>query len=193
MLTVKQASELLGISNTTLRDRGAEYEKYLSDSANPGKGNERRYTEGDIATLRTIGVLKKQKAPEEDLLEALEQGAKLEPEDAPLVPARSSKQVPARSTKAEGKALTVSDAFTDALAAYETQIGKLQDKNDRLHDKLLEATERAARAETKLEAVGIINEATASTGSAAEAPTGSDTGQGWRKRLADWIAPKTTK
>jgi len=173
MFTVKQVATALQISNTLLRQRGGEYAAYLSDSANPGKGETRRYTEDDIAVLQTVGVLKSQGKSDNEIQEALAAGDRMEPVDMP--------QPEKKSAGKDDKALVTSE-FAAALQSYETQVSSLQKKNDELHDRLLEMTERAIRAETKNEAVSILGDA--------ETPAAVDVqsqGESWRVRLSRWI------
>jgi DNA-binding transcriptional MerR regulator len=145
MFTVKKAAAALGISNTTLRQWGKDYAEYLSDHANPGFNKTRKYTEDDIAALMTVVVLKAQNASEDDILAALAAGEKLEPVELPGEPP------PKRKTTIEGDTTAlVTSEFAAALQSYETQLTRLQQKNDDLHERLLKMTERATVAETEL-------------------------------------------
>ena len=145
MFTVKKAAAALGISNTTLRQWGKDYAEYLSEYANPGFNKTRNYTEDDIAALHTVGVLKSQNASEDDILAALAAGEKLEPVELPGEPP------PKRKTTIEGDTTAlVTSEFAAALQSYETQLTRLQQKNDDLHERLLKMTERATVAETEL-------------------------------------------
>ena len=179
MFTVKQVATALGISNTLLRQRGAEYADYLSDSANPGKGKERKYTEDDVATLQTIEVLRSQNKSEDEITEALVAGERYEPAEMP----GAKQAAPGKDDKA-----LVTSEFAAALQSYETQLTKLQQKNDELHNQVLELTERAIRAETKLEVVSILGDDETTAGGDVQSGGGDDRQLTMRQRLAKWIA-----
>jgi len=182
MFTVTQVANALGISNTLLRQRGAEYADYLSDYANPGKGETRRYTEDDIAVLQTVAVLKAQNKSEDDILAALDAGERYEPSEMP-----GAKQT---ASGKDDKALVTSE-FAAALQSYETQLTNLQQKNDDLHERLLAAEIRATIAETKLEAVSILGDDETAAGGDVVSGEGQEAAPvklTRRQRLAKWIA-----
>ena len=183
MYTVKQASKALGISNTTLRQRGAEYAEFLSDQASPPKGQTRKYTDEDIDVLWTVAALKTQNKTDEEIAAALERGERSKPVEPPGQQEKKEKT----TIPGDDKALVTSE-FAAALQSYETQLTKLQQKNDELHERLLDAEKRATIAETKLEVVSILGDDETTAGGDVQSGGGDDRQLTMRQRLAKWIA-----
>ena len=141
MYTVKQTSKALGISDATLRIWGKRYEDHLSPGANPDKGKERKYTEEDILALNTVKVLRSQDEGFDWIEDSLADGIRLEPTEKPT----EDESPPA----SKGTALQT-QAFTEAMRAYEIRLDSIQEDLKAEREARLAAEIRATAAETEL-------------------------------------------
>jgi len=141
MYTVKQTSKALGISDATLRIWGKKYEKYLLPEANPASGEARKYKDEDILALNTVKVLRSQGQDFAQIEVALEDGTRLEPTEKPT----EDESPPA----SKGTALQT-QAFTEAMRAYEIRLDSIQEDLKAEREARLAAEIRATAAETEL-------------------------------------------
>ena len=154
--SMKQVTSFLQVSDTTLRTGwGVEFADYLSPSANPPKGEERRYTEDDLATLYTVATMRMAGQDYETIKMALGQGQRIEPppSDRAMLAAAGGDET----------AVMIS-TFQTALASYENRIDKLEDRLEEAQAARLAAEIRAARAETELSPLRAVYEAEAGQG-----------------------------
>ena len=154
--SMKQVTGFLQVSDTTLRTSwGVEFADYLSPSANPPKGEERRYTEDDLATLYTVATMRQTGQDYETIKAMLDQGQRIDPPPAD--------RAMLAAAGGDETAVMVS-TFQTALASYEARIDKLEDKLEEAQTARLSAEIRAARAETELSTLRAVYEAEAGQG-----------------------------
>lgn len=145
MYSVRQIAKSLNRSDGAIRQWGKEFAAHLSESANPPKGHNREYTLADYKILATVSVLSSQGESYEKIHDALESGVRLEQENTP--------QEPLESAQKGDLSPDVTQAFTTALAAYETRISRLESRIEsqrREYEQKLD-TERAARLVAEIE------------------------------------------
>lgn len=156
MLSVGQAARALGVSETSIRNWGKDFQEFLSPSANPAPGHPRQYTEDDLLVLSTVSVLRGQMVSPEDIRQALADGQRLEPLHRP-----QDEQAAENEDAAENqpRIMAAVNALEAALTTQQDRINTLETKNDLLHEKLLDAERRATAAETELRVLRELYEA----------------------------------
>jgi len=167
MYTVGQVADHLNIADTTVRMWGRDFADYLSDSANPPKGNPRIYTDGDVAILATIAALRARQVEFSDIRQQLNDGVLIEPLE-PL-------ETPLESPAGGNLAPQIGQAFDNALTTLERQNSALTEQVNALHERLLDAEKRATAAETELK---ILKEKQPT-----ESPPAADNRSWWDKLL----------
>ena len=86
MLTVKEVADYLGKHPNTIRQWTKDYADFLSPSAIPTPGKERRFAEDDMAILWTVAVLKSEGKHTVDVVENLATGLRIQPAKEPEEP-----------------------------------------------------------------------------------------------------------
>lgn len=79
----RHVSTLFGIANETVRAWSEEFVRYLSTTANPGKGRHRLFTEADMAVFSLVAEMKGQGMTFEDIHVALASGQRGKPPPLP--------------------------------------------------------------------------------------------------------------
>lgn len=154
---VKQTAKAIGKRPNTLRTWSGEdlFGPYLSEYANPPKGQERRFTEEDIAILKTAVFFQSQGLELKEIVQRIAQGEIVlelpfsEEPGSPGEPSSESQaQIPASRALAPTELL---DRIALFLKPYEDQIGRLSEELEESKDKLEEERERRIKAELELE------------------------------------------
>ena len=112
-----RAITALNISSTSVRNHAREYAEFLSDSANPQKGETRQFTEHDFAKLQTVAILRNQYRSLDEIREFLERGELLEPKEG---------SNPPKEPKNEDKSDQTSSLVTDREIRLMRQIADIQ-------------------------------------------------------------------
>lgn len=156
MFTTKQAADLAGISPTSARVWGKQLVDFMSDSASPLPGRDRRYTEDDVAVLHTAKVMRSEGSNWDEITADLEAGNRILPppqEAAPEEPKR-----PEEPAGAASQALVPAEVWEMMIAPYREQVDDLKVQREELSGQLdevqtalLEAEKRAAAAEARAE------------------------------------------
>jgi AcrR family transcriptional regulator len=144
-LTVKQIADYAGISTSSVRLWGRELAPVLSDGANPKAGVARHYTKEDAGIFHTAKVLKSEGQGWEQIIEAVNAGDRI----LPTTPPPHDPSDPAPSPQEP-----VDNLPAVPMSAFERIISQLEQErvaHETTRNNLLEATERAVRAETQAE------------------------------------------
>lgn len=189
MFTVKQVSDHIGVSEATIRLHwGKEFAAYLSDTANPPKGETRHYTEEDIAVLLTVSLLRNQQKSYEEIHPALAEGVRLERPEGEEKPPPGAPETPEN----QPETALITQSFAEALRTYETRLNKLEDKLEETRERLLESEKRAAAAETRAEMLQQqLDQVQELPAPASSAPPQETPVSGW-KRFTAWLTGKPT-
>jgi DNA-binding transcriptional MerR regulator len=148
--TVKQVSDYLNVSPATIRAVwSVQFAAHLSPEATPGKGQPRRFTEADIATLYTVAAMRRAGRPLEDIHATLDAGERLEP--PPGSPQQPQGDGPGQQ-QPPGDAVAVA-GFTAALVAYENRVTSLENELKEERAARLDAEIRAARLSGEIDAL----------------------------------------
>lgn len=154
---VKQTAKAIGKRPNTLRTWSGEdlFGPYLSEYANPPKGQERRFTEEDIAILKTAVFFQSQGLELKEIVQRIAQGEIVlelpfsEEPGSPGEPSSESQaQIPASRALAPTELL---DRIALFLKPYEDQIKRLSQDLDRERGELKEERERLKEEREKLE------------------------------------------
>lgn len=180
MYTVGQVAKALGVSDSTIRQWARHFEEYVSEGANPPKGRTRQYNEEDITVLQTIAVLRDQLVGYEEIDERLSEGERLEPPPG-AQPGLERPQQPEEGQTIH--AALVTDSFSQALKAYDSQISSLQSRLEEKTDQLVDAERRAAAAETEAR---LLREQLEKRAGARDPEP--EEASSWRHRLGKFIA-----
>jgi transposase len=54
MATISEAAKFVGVGRDSVKQWATEFAEYLSLTANPGKGKERKFMESDVRVLAVI-------------------------------------------------------------------------------------------------------------------------------------------
>ena len=84
-----RAARQIGIPPNTLRAWCKTYGEFLSPGANPGQGEERRLTPGDVETLKAVAQLRANDVPPEDIITRLRENPSATTTGLPLPPESS--------------------------------------------------------------------------------------------------------
>jgi DNA-binding transcriptional MerR regulator len=95
-----------GVSGTTIRNWATTYAAFLSPSANPTKGERRRYTAEDALVLATVSRESERRVPSEEIKRMLESGMVVK--DLP-------EPIPSDLIAADTRALAVIDELRELL------------------------------------------------------------------------------
>lgn len=176
MLTVSELARMLNVTPATIRRWSGEFGKFLSDAATPPKGETRLYSDTDAAALALVGEMRRAGADLDTICDALAAG--------------ELGQLPNDTQQDDNNTLALVTQITARAASLEGELKATMQERDYLRQQVetaqaaaQDAEKRAIVAETKLQAVSILQ--------GAETPAaGNVTGQGatWRERLARWIA-----
>jgi DNA-binding transcriptional MerR regulator len=131
---------LFGVAPETVRNWTEEFLRYLSPTANPGKGRHRGFSEEDMKVFALIADMKKQGRVYDDIHAALRNGQRGE---APALPAD------------EMQALLITDQkheFALQIQRLETEIGRLQQERDEVVSQLQPTRDENIRLQARLEA-----------------------------------------
>lgn len=120
MYSVSQVARAINRTPPTVRAWVKEFSDHLSTTANPPRGEERQFSEEDVAVLRTVATMRDQGTEYADIIAALDRGERLEPVDAPPVDAPPS-------GKASGAA-DMARSFETAIAIYSDQLANLTER-----------------------------------------------------------------
>jgi len=150
---VKKAGELIGKAPNTVRTWSREdlFGPYLSPHANPGPGEERRYTERDIRILRTASILQKRGMKIKDIIPRIASGEIIEEIEDKLT-------LPESSPKPEAKLPAIippSNQIELFIRPYESQIERLAADLEREREARITAEKELARISAKLEERGL--------------------------------------
>lgn len=84
--TTQQIADLFAVSHQTVKNYCAEFAAYLSPTATPEKGQQRQFTDDDVAVLALVVEMKKAGAVFESIHHALGMGQRGDVPDAALIP-----------------------------------------------------------------------------------------------------------
>ena len=129
-----RAARQIGVPPNTLRAWCRTYAEFLSPGANPGQGEERRLTSGDVEQLRAVAQLRANDIPPEDIINRLRENPSTSTEGLPRPPEPStidSKSVSGTDTP-QLPATIDSGALQLARQALDTVDNRLGDVDKRL-------------------------------------------------------------
>jgi DNA-binding transcriptional MerR regulator len=135
----RHACILFGIAPETVRNWAEEFLRYLSPTANPGKGRHRTFSEEDMQVFALIAEMKGQGRVYEDIHAALGNGQR---GAAPALPAE------------EMQALVVSDQKQEAafqVQKLEIEIVRLRQERDEAVTQLQPTRDEKIRLQARLE------------------------------------------
>jgi DNA-binding transcriptional MerR regulator len=152
MLTVKEVADRLGKSPSTIRNYHAQFGDYLNQ-AGRSAGEDREYTDQDLAVLATVASMKKVKKKNAAIRASLDAGDLV---DIPPDPAKSHQDTPQSSALMSEREIRLSTT----VAKFEGELVATKAENVRLVADLadvraahLSEVERRAAAEAKLEQI----------------------------------------
>ena len=129
-----RAARQIGIPPNTLRAWCKTYGEFLSPGANPGQGEERRLTPGDVETLKAVSQLRANDIPPEDIIARLRENPSVA--TTALPPSPESSTIDSASVSATTTALAPATIDSGALGlarqALETVDTRLGDVDRRL-------------------------------------------------------------
>lgn len=135
-ITARHAADIFNISRETVRQYAQEFAKYLSNSANPGGGRARHFTENDIKVLALISDMKLNGFLYEDIHLALSNGQRGE-----IPEALQSVSAVEQSLTTQQQIVALANKVTD----LEKQIAGKDGVIDELRQQLLNAQTEIAR------------------------------------------------
>jgi DNA-binding transcriptional MerR regulator len=141
-MNVKTIARMIDISPDSVRRWSADYEDFLSATATPPSGGERKYTPHDVKVLAYISTARKTDTPHDKIREALAVMQQKNWADLPDVPQEWF------SGPADGR-ITFADASESAQQL--AQFTALQIQNQTLRQQLQEAIDRAEKFERELD------------------------------------------
>lgn len=139
--TPKQAAQAVGIHDNTIRLWVKDYADYLSDNANPIKGQPRQLTSEDVATLQAIKGWKDTGLQPEMILERL---ATLPTEELqkPYIEATASPTTALQQVTTDNQALTVAIAnLADVRPQVERVLDAVQELDRRIEERVSQIKE----------------------------------------------------
>lgn len=129
-----RAARQIGVPPNTLRAWCKTYAEFLSPGANPGQGEERRLTPGDVETLKAVAQLRTNDIPPEDIIARLRENPSAATTAFP--PSPESSTIDSASVPGTNTALTPATIDSGALGlarqALETVDTRLGDVDRRL-------------------------------------------------------------
>ncbi len=161
--TSKHVSLIYNVSTETIRNWAEEFERYLSPTANPGKGRHRNFTAEDMGVLSLIAQMKNDGSTFEDIHASLNAGSRGEP------PTLKAAEIQAMVVSEQEKRLTLeveylqriladlSEKAKDAEIIKEENIklkAEVEHKNERMQELLAELKEARGQVQELSKQVG---------------------------------------
>lgn len=155
-LTIGQAAKQFDIPKGTVRGWVNNFSEYLSESANPPKGETKLLTPDDMTVLYTVYFLRARHKSIADIHEELSKGFKVFPETEeqpePETPADANQAAPdSPPIDEEESAVAIYEAFSNTLQLYESRVASYEAELKEERAARLAAEIRATAAETKLQ------------------------------------------
>lgn len=161
MQTVSKLATQFGTSKNTIRVWTAEFSEYLSPTAQPPKGQPRRYTDDDLRVLALVAYMRSDAVPYDDIRSALASGQRAEPFDQGETDDETGSDSAQNQRESDEQPQMAIDLFRDMLGSYTDRINTLEAKLDTERDARLSAEKRAAAAEAALAVLEAQAQATA--------------------------------
>ena len=118
--SVSQVARTIKKSPQTIRAWTDRYRVYLSASATPDSGDERKYTDADLLVLATVAHLAGQGQRHDAIAPMIAAGERIEPSG---MPERADNM-----QKTDKSALIANDLLNRIIVRYEARIDELEDK-----------------------------------------------------------------
>lgn len=160
MYTSRHVCMLFGIAPETVRNWSEEFERYLSVTANPGKGRHRNFTADDMRVFALIHELKNQGLTYDDVHGALSNGQRGEPPVLPpdevqaLVATDQKQQVAIQLQQLELQIAQIKRERDEALLQLQPtreENFKLQIRLEVAQERITELTDQLERAQKRIE------------------------------------------
>jgi DNA-binding transcriptional MerR regulator len=131
-----------GITGETLRQWTHEFKRHLSEGANPGGGQHRRFTFEDLEVLTLVAEMRQKKHAWEDIHASLDMGERGVPsiDPAALIPLESQQQLALLHQTIERLREQVNDLKTQ-LNTTTTRADRAEGAQDSLRQQIEEARE----------------------------------------------------
>jgi DNA-binding transcriptional MerR regulator len=157
---VGEVARRFGVNPQTIRQWSEQFAPYLSESANPKRGNTRHFTMDDLQVFALVAYMRGRDATFEDIRTALQSGQRglmMELATSSGLPSDSA-EPPMGGVSAGGYLARVEDLAQNLgfvrgeLSRVEGELATEREAHERTRQRESEARERAARAEGVLEA-----------------------------------------
>lgn len=143
--SVSQTARIIGISPNTVRSWTGHFDEFLSASARPESGHERRYTDDDAELFQTVKILRDQGHPMKQIRPIIESGERYEP----ILESTMALETGTQASKSKRDATTaqVLGLLKHFTARYESRIDDLELQLKAERDARISAEKEVARLE----------------------------------------------